>query len=128
MFTLGAYRRVRMAGVRAAGGVGQGDPDGCAQRTGTGQFQFAAMGADQLAGDRQAKPAAAVAAAAEGLEQMAERGLVQAAAGIGNLDHHTVAGRSEEHTSELQSLMRISYAAFCLKKTHTTDTCEATRT
>src|SRR3546814_1754452 len=26
------------------------------------------------------------------------------------------AGRSEEHTSELQSLMRISYADFCLKK------------
>src|SRR3546814_4296743 len=30
--------------------------------------------------------------------------------------------RSEEHTSELQSLMRISYAAFCLKKTKTTST------
>src|SRR3546814_1535490 len=31
--------------------------------------------------------------------------------------------RSEEHTSELQSLMRISYAVFCLKqKTNTTDT------
>src|SRR3546814_3107673 len=30
---------------------------------------------------------------------------------------------SEEHTSELQSLMRISYAVFCLKKkTHTTTT------
>src|SRR3546814_1008289 len=32
---------------------------------------------------------------------------------------HTVLagkGRSEEHTSELQSLMRISYAVFCLKK------------
>src|SRR3546814_10086048 len=28
-------------------------------------------------------------------------------------------GRSEEHTSELQSLMRISYAVFCLKKKHT---------
>src|SRR3546814_4256544 len=28
--------------------------------------------------------------------------------------------RSEEHTSELQSLMRISYAVFCLKKTKTT--------
>src|SRR3546814_8156948 len=28
--------------------------------------------------------------------------------------HH--GGRSEEHTSELQSLMRISYAVFCLKK------------
>src|SRR3546814_7731588 len=29
-----------------------------------------------------------------------------------------MAGRSEEHTSELQSLMRISYAVFCLKKTN----------
>src|SRR3546814_2052026 len=28
------------------------------------------------------------------------------------------ASRSEEHTSELQSLMRISYAVFCLKKKH----------
>src|SRR3546814_10840043 len=28
----------------------------------------------------------------------------------------TVRARSEEHTSELQSLMRISYAVFCLKK------------
>src|SRR3546814_3713243 len=27
--------------------------------------------------------------------------------------------RSEEHTSELQSLMRITYAVFCLKKQHT---------
>src|SRR3546814_6312868 len=33
---------------------------------------------------------------------------------------HHLQGRSEEHTSELQSLMRISYAAFCLtKKTST---------
>src|SRR3546814_3579031 len=32
--------------------------------------------------------------------------------------HQTEDGvRSEEHTSELQSLMRISYAVFCLKKT-----------
>src|SRR3546814_4759351 len=30
--------------------------------------------------------------------------------------------RSEEHTSELQSLMRISYAVFCLKKTTKSDT------
>src|SRR3546814_2011455 len=29
---------------------------------------------------------------------------------------HYAAARSEEHTSELQSLMRISYAVFCLKK------------
>src|SRR3546814_1700220 len=34
----------------------------------------------------------------------------------------TIAGamRSEEHTSELQSLMRISYAVFCLKKKNKT--------
>src|SRR3546814_6843375 len=31
-------------------------------------------------------------------------------------DHRRPANRSEEHTSELQSLMRISYAVFCLKK------------
>src|SRR3546814_6641954 len=31
----------------------------------------------------------------------------------------TVVKRSEEHTSELQSLMRISYAVFCLKKKNT---------
>src|SRR3546814_19460451 len=35
--------------------------------------------------------------------------------GVGRLVHHD-GGRSEEHTSELQSLMRISYAVFCLKK------------
>src|SRR3546814_1264462 len=41
--------------------------------------------------------------------------------------HHELGGqercpssRSEEHTSELQSLMRISYAVFCLKKKTTT--------
>src|SRR3546814_1847855 len=41
--------------------------------------------------------------------------------GMDDIDFHGVAGvytewRSEEHTSELQSLMRISYAVFCLKK------------
>src|SRR3546814_4304216 len=35
------------------------------------------------------------------------------------LDRHPVLQRSEEHTSELQSLMRISYAVFCLKKKNT---------
>src|SRR3546814_931808 len=39
----------------------------------------------------------------------------------GSLEDYTafVLGRSEEHTSELQSLMRISYAVFCLKKKKT---------
>src|SRR3546814_4737763 len=46
-------------------------------------------------------------------------------AGIGQHRRQVVlqhpVGRSEEHTSELQSLMRISYAVFCLKKKkHTT--------
>src|SRR3546814_1501341 len=34
---------------------------------------------------------------------------------------HADETRSEEHTSELQSLMRISYAVFCLKKKKTTE-------
>src|SRR3546814_1395346 len=36
--------------------------------------------------------------------------------GTGEVGHVKVDARSEEHTSELQSLMRISYAVFCLKK------------
>src|SRR3546814_8834220 len=36
--------------------------------------------------------------------------------------------RSEEHTSELQSLMRISYAVFCLKKKNTRTTTHDTTT
>src|SRR3546814_5893338 len=43
---------------------------------------------------------------------------------IGDRDHDVLGAakygiRSEEHTSELQSLMRISYAVFCLKKKKT---------
>src|SRR3546814_9751477 len=38
--------------------------------------------------------------------------------GVGRLQRDL---RSEEHTSELQYLMRISYAVFCLKKTHHTN-------
>src|SRR3546814_2209988 len=40
-----------------------------------------------------------------------EKGTPYADLGLGD------PGRSEEHTSELQSLLRISYAVFCLKKT-----------
>src|SRR3546814_2083719 len=36
------------------------------------------------------------------------------------LVQHPSSQRSDEHTSELQSLMRISYAVFCLKKKHNT--------
>src|SRR3546814_5845404 len=51
-----------------------------------------------------AKREVIVNAVAEGLCQFIGRGAGES--------HH----RSEEHTSELQSLMRISYAVFCLKK------------
>src|SRR3546814_2050033 len=43
-------------------------------------------------------------------------GLVGDDEGREELDDLVLGARSEEHTSELQSLMRISYAVFCLKK------------
>src|SRR3546814_9673057 len=43
-------------------------------------------------------------------------GRVIAALGGAALVPSAIGARSEEHTSELQSLMRISYAVFCLKK------------
>src|SRR3546814_3232980 len=44
------------------------------------------------------------------------RAALQRAAILSNATYRGVRLRSEEHTSELQSLMRISYAVFCLKK------------
>src|SRR3546814_7764137 len=46
-------------------------------------------------------------------------GLLNAGRRQGVHEGQPVRGRSEEHTSELQSLMRRSYAVFCLKKTKT---------
>src|SRR3546814_9318864 len=43
-------------------------------------------------------------------------GEARAGHGFPDLRHLAAHDRSEEHTSELQSLMRISYAVFCLKK------------
>src|SRR3546814_4129525 len=42
--------------------------------------------------------------------------------------HQTRRRRSEEHTSELQSLMRISYAVFCLKKKNKKQTKHSNKT
>src|SRR3546814_5295598 len=47
---------------------------------------------------------------------MAAAGWRSAALPRANRSFSAVRARSEEHTSELQSLMRISYAVFCLKK------------
>src|SRR3546814_5761757 len=71
---------------------------------------------------------AAVHRLAQHVEDAAQRRLTDRcgdrAAGVGRLhpagDAVGAAHRSEEHTSELQSLMRISYAVFCLKKKKTT--------
>src|SRR3546814_7918293 len=56
----------------------------------------------------------------EALERAEPAGVDQHGGGeVGAAVHHAMPGRdhrSEEHTSELQSLMRISYAVFCLKK------------
>src|SRR3546814_7273792 len=51
-----------------------------------------------------------------------ERLAVEVARGFADLEKLLDLGmRSEEHTSELQSLMRISYAVFCLKKKNKTE-------
>src|SRR3546814_7933926 len=50
-------------------------------------------------------------------EAAREAGFTVAAAGRSDVNALVkIVARSEEHTSELQSLMRISYAVFCLKK------------
>src|SRR3546814_6519242 len=51
---------------------------------------------------------------------LVRQGIIAAEDGDDALAHqHGAVRRSEEHTSELQSLMRISYAVFCLKKKKT---------
>src|SRR3546814_1748414 len=65
-------------------------------RTGPSMFEPVHGSAPDIAGKGVANPVAAILSAALMLDHLGER--------------------SEEHTSELQSLMRISYAVFCLKK------------
>src|SRR3546814_4241635 len=76
-------------------------------------------GADAVEHERRASRAGAVAGGSGGLEARHYRGGGVREADAVELDAtgriHQV-DRSEEHTSELQSLMRISYAVFCLKK------------
>src|SRR3546814_4236532 len=62
-------------------------------------------------------PAKAITAATPALAAVAAAGAILLQAPMMALQASlTVPVRSEEHTSELQSLMRISYAVFCLKK------------
>src|SRR3546814_9378522 len=54
--------------------------------------------------------------AARFLAYLVDQGAISRPPEEPELDERLTAYRSEEHTSELQSLMRISYAVFCLKK------------
>src|SRR3546814_9716400 len=56
-----------------------------------------------------------------GKDDQFDIGLVQESVAVAGAHQERDAARSEEHTSELQSLMRISYAVFCLKKKIDTD-------
>src|SRR3546814_10108702 len=90
-----------------------------------GETEHTSHEAQQLSrfGNPRTRPALAEAAVVDELH-------VQSAKRLGLLEHLrlqvgravpgrlTAGGRSEEHTSELQSLMRISYAVFCSKKTN----------
>src|SRR3546814_9664659 len=73
---------------------------------------------DAIAQARETGVAQTVDQAADGVAGTAS--LIQDAAGI------VIGARSEEHTSELQSLMRTSYAVFCLKKKKTMKTNKTT--
>src|SRR3546814_8837165 len=59
---------------------------------------------------------------AQGLRTVSDRGTDLAGRLRTRADRGGSRHRSEEHTSELQSLMRISYAVFCLKKTNSKTT------
>src|SRR3546814_3766293 len=65
----------------------------------------------------------------DGFDLRTQPGRQQLLERVDGADDGVVTARSEEHTSELQSLMRISYAVFCLKKkikTTQNQTCKQT--
>src|SRR3546814_9122027 len=85
-----------------------------AMHSGTG-FKFCKCGIDKERGDSDMRIDATVAGSDAPRRKMPRAVFVAAALAFGLLPGmRALAGRSEEHTSELQSLMRISYAVFCL--------------
>src|SRR3546814_19934388 len=80
-------------------------------------------GGDHRAGDRPGRNAArrghAVRAVRPGDVVAAPQTAARRRCGAARVTWDPLQQRSEEHTSELQSLMRISYAVFCLKKKNT---------
>src|SRR3546814_9823045 len=80
-----------------------------------GLFQPAHGSAPDIAGKGIANPTAMILSVAMMLDWLSDRTKDKALADGASAIERAVA-RSEEHTSELQSLMRISYAVFCLTK------------
>src|SRR3546814_2453199 len=79
-------------------------------RGGIREVEFHAQILQMIYGGRE--PAVRAPATLDALQALATAGRLDA----GIADDLAESYRSEEHTSELQSLMRISYAVFCLKK------------
>src|SRR3546814_5384594 len=88
------------------------------QATAVHRLRAAPAGVPPLRGQGGPRAAARAAHRADGGGQRGRR----TARGNQSEAHGRHDHRSEEHTSELQSLMRISYAVFCLKKTNKTKT------
>src|SRR3546814_4256918 len=80
----------------------------------------AAHRAERRAGDVGARPGVVAAQPARPVGRTGQRRGPDCPAPDGRPRRLPDDGRSEEHTSELQSLMRISYAVFCLKKKNNT--------
>src|SRR3546814_4096815 len=86
---------------------------------GVGDANHPALGIRRHGGLQPVQPAHHGAVRAGAIAFGIDVGVVNAdvgAVGADDVHHRIDLDRSEEHTSELQSLMRISYAVFCLKK------------
>src|SRR3546814_5345919 len=107
----GGRQQARRAVDGDAGARGAGDAEaGLLQRPEAGVLPGLLAWCRQAAGGEARQRVAA---------QPAQPG--QILAGPGVAQGTVVVGRSAEHTSELQSLMSISYAVFCLETTHNND-------
>src|SRR3546814_6783893 len=77
------------------------------------------LGSDIVMAFDECPPAGVDAKRAGASMERSMRWAARSRAGFDAGEEHAARARSEEHTSELQSLMRNSYAVFCLKKKKT---------
>src|SRR3546814_7421142 len=91
----------------------RGGPLCSVARLGGEEFGLLTIGMEGIVLDRFAESIRREIAACDHVDLLGER-RVTASVGVGEV--RPACDRSEEHTSELQSLMRHSYAVFCLKK------------